>query len=229
MRFWTSGTQSGVDDQVSGGGTDHVYPAHAPTIIASAVVSFCSSWGVEIYFFEKQRPPHSMLFVGFEGAEGRVITQSASSLDFGRAKCGVEEQLSGRRQDLLHAPPITRAHRMSKRSFLHHMFLSTRNFIEDRDRHISLLVMCFGRKSRADRKAIYHLEERFGFEKAECGVEDHVPETQVVVLYLVGRRRGFSLVHSRSLRVFQTRQRSEESPSKRITVFLWREGRSHER
>lgn len=49
MQFWLNAfldirnAECDVDDQVSGRGTDHLYPAHAPTIIASAMISFCSS------------------------------------------------------------------------------------------------------------------------------------------------------------------------------------------
>jgi len=87
-------------------------------------------------------------------------------LDFGRAKRGVKEQLSGRRQDLLYAPPITRAHWVLAWSFLHLMFLSARNFGEDGDRHIILLYQGFRRKSRADSKAMGHK----GFFLRESGV-----------------------------------------------------------
>ena len=120
--------------------------------------------GVNI--FEKQRPPHLISCAQFGRAEDQVMKVFIGNLDFGRAKCGVEQQLSRRRQDLLDASPIPRAHRMSGRSFLHHMFLSARNFKEARDRHISLLVMCFGRKSRADSKAMGHV----GFFLRESGV-----------------------------------------------------------
>jgi len=69
-------------------------------LISVLVFDMCRAMKV----FKKQRPPHNLSCASFGRSEGKIMNHQFNILDFESAECGIEAEVSGRREGGLFIP-----------------------------------------------------------------------------------------------------------------------------